>query len=204
MFHKKSQEYPEKIERIDNIKVNVYVIKLDKIVQIDAGRSQDADKIIKYYRNSGSAPDYILITAVDYLHVGGLKKLYEEFKPKIFVSKYEMDKLSNGSDFKGIMEVEGKSISYEGLKYFNTYARLNMNDFEIIYTPGYTSGNISIYYKPDNVLFTGEAVVIKRNGITIDKMFIINESQAIESMNKIKNMKPVLILPSHGKPLLLK
>ena len=38
-----------------------------------------------YYSATGSSPDYVLITAVDYIHVVALRDIYDTYNPKIYV-----------------------------------------------------------------------------------------------------------------------
>ena len=195
----------ENIFSIEKMKSHVYVINTGKnIVQIDCGIEQDAKKIINFYDSKKYEPDYILITAVDYLHVGALKEIYEKYKPKIYVSKYEMDTLKNGLQLRGIEEMEGKGLEFATVKAFNSYASLDLDGFEKIDTPGYTDGNVSIYYHDKNALFTGDAAYVKKGKLYFDPMFVKSEKLAEESLSKIEKMRPVYIFPSHGDPAELK
>ena len=199
---KSNFEYPENISKIGNkTALNIYVIKHeDKVIQIDAGIRNDINKIYDFYEQKNEEPDYILITSVDYTHVGALKELYDRYKPKIFVTKSEMDTMIHGPAFRGIMEIEGKGLRFDGVKNISSYNRFNLDFLKIIDTPGYTNTNISIYYEHDNAIFVGDALIVKRNKIKLDKMFIQDIRAANLSLEKIKSMKPVTVYPSHGEP----
>ncbi len=199
---KNNFEYPDNINKIGGkTAVNIYVINHENtIIQIDAGIKNDVNKIYDFYDEKNESPDYILITSVDYIHVGALKELYDKYKPKIFVNKREMDAMINGPELKGIMEVEGKGIKFDGVKNISSYNRFNLDFLKIIDTPGYTKTNISIYYEHGSAIFVGDALTVKRNKIKIDKMFTQDIKSAEVSMEKIKSMKPITIYPSHGEP----
>ncbi len=199
---KNNFEYPDNINKIrGKTAVNIYVINHENtIIQIDAGIKNDVNKIYDFYDEKNESPDYILITSVDYIHVGALKELYDKYKPKIFVNKREMDAMINGPELKGIMEVEGKGIKFDGVKNISSYNRFNLDFLKIIDTPGYTKTNISIYYELGSAIFVGDALTVKRNKIKIDKMFTQDIKSAEVSMEKIKSMKPITIYPSHGEP----
>jgi len=193
--------FPEGINIVPDSTVNVYVIKYNEnIIQIDAGIKSDANKIIKFYQDSNISPDYVLITSVDYIHVGALSDIYNTYKPKIYVPKKEMANMKNGPLQKGIMEIEGKGIIFEGIKNVYPYNKMDIDFLEIIDTPGYSMDNISIYFKDKNSIFVGDSIIVKRNKFKIDKMFTQNMEMAKASLNKIKEFCPVNIFPSHGKP----
>ena len=194
-------DFPEGIEVVPNTVVNVYVIRYqDLVIQIDAGIKTDANKIIDFYKNLDISPDYILITAVDYLHVGALREIYDEYNPKIYVSKKEMGTMKNGPSLKGILEIEGKGLRFEGIQQVYSYNKMDIDFLEVIGTPGYSMDNVSIYFKDKNSIFVGDSLTIKRNKIKLDSMFTQNMEMARSSLTKIKNFCPVIIFPSHGAP----
>lgn len=159
-------DFPEGIMIIPNTVVNVYVIKyMGTVIQIDAGIKSDANKVINFYKDSGLNPDYILITAVDYIHVGALRDIYDVYNPKIYVPKREMGSMKNGPTLRGILEVEGKGLQFEGIQHVYSYNKMDIDFLEVIGTPGYTMDNVSIYFRDKNSLFVGDSIIIKRNKI---------------------------------------
>ncbi len=201
MLSKINFDFPEGIEIIPNTIVHVYVIRYqNSVIQIDGGIKSDANKILDFYKNSGISPDYVLITAVDYLHVGALRDIYDAYNPKIYVPKREVGSMKNGPALKGILEVEGKGLRFEGIQHVNSYNKMEINFLEVMDTPGYTMNNISIYFKDRNSIFVGDSLIMKHNKMKLDSMFTQNMEMARASINKIKGFCPVLIFPSHGVP----
>lgn len=194
-------DFPETIDMIPGTVVHTYVIKrCDTTIQIDAGIQADFNKIMDYYSETGSSPDYVLITSVDYIHVGALRDIYDTYNPKIYVPKRGMGTMKNGPNLKGILEIEGKGLRFEGIQHVYSYNKMELDFLEVIDTPGYSMDNVSLYYKEQNAIFVGDAFTIKRKKFKIDPMFTQNMEDARESLNKIKDLCPVTILPSHGDP----
>ena len=80
----------------------------------------------------------------------------------------------------------------------------NIGDFkfEIIYTPGHKEDSITIYFKNEKVMFTGDFIFKS----TIGRMDLPggNEFDMIKSLNKIKKYpKDILIFPGHGSSTML-
>lgn len=193
-------DFPETIDIIPGTVVHTYIIKRpDAIIQIDAGIQSDFNKIRDYYSSTGNSPDYVLITAVDYIHVGALREIYDTYNPKIYVPKRGMGTMKNGPNLKGILEIEGKGLRFDGIQHVYSYNKMELDFLGVIDTPGYSQDNVSLYYKDKNTVFVGDAFTIKRQKFKIDQMFTQNMEDARASMEKIKSLCPVTILPSHGE-----
>ena len=100
------------------------------------------------------------------------------------------------------------------LKYFDKSLLLDKNNleekeynifgfnFEIIYTPGHKEDSITIYFKKENIMFTGDFIF---KG-TIGRMDLPggNYKDMLKSLNKIKNYSMnITIYPGHGATTML-
>ena len=75
--------------------------------------------------------------------------------------------------------------------------------FEVIYTPGHKEDCISIYFKEENVMFTGDFIF--KDAIGRIDLPGGNYNEMINSLNKIsKYNKDILIYPGHGEETTLK
>ena len=96
------------------------------------------------------------------------------------------------------------------LKYFNKkiiYDKNNLEEkeysisdftFEIIYTPGHKEDSITIYFKKENIMFTGDFIFRGTIGRTDLKGG--NMEDMFKSLNKIKKYpKDTIIYPGHGE-----
>lgn len=100
------------------------------------------------------------------------------------------------------------------LKYFDKKLILDKNNlkeqeynidnfnFEVIYTPGHKEDSITIYFKNENVMFTGDFIFkdsigrVDLNGGNIDDM--INSLQKMKKYNK-----NIIVYPGHGDGTIL-
>ena len=73
--------------------------------------------------------------------------------------------------------------------------------FEVIYTPGHTFDSICLYFKEDNIMFTGDFLF--KDGIGRTDLGG-NEIDLYNSLNKIKKYdKDIIIYPGHGEDSIL-
>ncbi len=95
------------------------------------------------------------------------------------------------------------------LSYFKKYMILDRNNlkeqeynigkfnFEVIYTPGHKEDSITIYFKKDKIMFTGDFIF--KNGIGRTDLQGGNSIDIIKSLNKIRKYnKDITIYPGHG------
>ena len=129
----------------------------------------------------------------------------------------EYDKIK---DIIGNKKVIGVIITHHhfdhisALKYFDkklVFDRNNLEEkeynlanfkFEVIYTPGHKEDSITIYFKEENIMFTGDFIF---KG-TIGRIDLEggNMKDMIDSLNKIKNYpKNTIVYPGHGNKTML-
>lgn len=77
------------------------------------------------------------------------------------------------------------------------------DDVELIFTPGHTRGCVSLLYRPDRALFTGDHLAwsISREGLNVfrDACWYSMPIQ-LESVRKLAGLPFVHVLPGHGAP----
>ena len=127
----------------------------------------NSDKIISSIGNRNVVG--IIITHYHFDHIGALDNIVDKYKVKV-------------NDIKNMNEGSNK---------------INKFNFEVIYTPGHKEDAITIYFKEDKVMFSGDFIfrdTIGRwdlPGGDIDEMY--------ESLNKIRLYdKNITIYPGHG------
>ncbi|MDO4963696.1 MAG: MBL fold metallo-hydrolase [bacterium] len=75
--------------------------------------------------------------------------------------------------------------------------------FEVIYTPGHKEDSITIYFKGEEVMFTGDFLF--KNGVGRTDLPGGNVTDMVNSLNKIKNYNNnIKIYPGHGDYTYLK
>jgi glyoxylase-like metal-dependent hydrolase (beta-lactamase superfamily II) len=88
-----------------------------------------------------------------------------------------------------------------------------MPDWKWIHTPGHTEGHISLFREKDRVLIAGDAltttkqesllsVITHREQIGGPPKYLTTDWKAAEnSVRHLKDLKPSLLIPSHGEPM---
>lgn len=110
----------------------------------------------------------VIITHYHPDHIGALKELVNKYNIKVY-------------DYKNMKE------GLNSIKDFN---------FNIIYTPGHTNDSITIYFKEEKNMFTGDFIFRGSIGRTD---LGGNEKDMKQSILKIKEYPNVKIYPGHGE-----
>ena len=115
------------------------------------------------------------------------------------------DKIDN-KNIKGVIVTHNHFDHVGALSYFdNIYDYNNLNEginnidkfkFEVIYTPGHTNDSICIYFKKENIMFTGDFIF--KDGIGRTDLGG-NDLDMINSIDKISTYSNVKIYPGHGE-----
>ena len=180
---------------------NSYIIYDDvekEAVLIDPG--YDAKKIINTNVNLGTKIKYIVITHGHGDHIGALKEVYEYAKCPILIHENDFDmlmgKIENYSNMQGIEKQDLSNC--EIIKIQNGYTfRVGILNFNVIHTPGHTSGGICLFEKTSNSLFTGDTIFYDCYGRC--DLISANFDEMVSSIKKIfDRFENVIIYPGHG------
>lgn len=101
-------------------------------------------------------------------------------------------------DHIGALNYFDKSLLYDKNNLEEKKYNINGFEFEIIYTPGHKEDCITIYFKEENVIFTGDFIF---KG-TIGRMDLEggNSSDMMNSLKKLKKYdKNIKVYPGHGE-----
>lgn len=198
----------ESVELIDKTSANVYVIRLEEgIVQIDSGTKNNAKKIIEFYKKNKIKPDYIIITHYHLDHIGALKRVYDQFKPRIFASKIDVPVLQGHQSFQPPASTGTRilmrmfNLNPEYVEDVHDLEELNLKELKIIPTPGHTPGSVSVLFEKENVIFVGDAVVNQKGTLTIIEKYTADLEIAEKSKKIIESYAPITVLSGHGLPL---
>lgn len=72
----------------------------------------------------------------------------------------------------------------------------------VVFTPGHTAGEVAFYHPQRKILFSGDAVVERKGGLTVPAAgFAADLSQAIQSLQILRRLDIELLLPGHGVPV---
>jgi glyoxylase-like metal-dependent hydrolase (beta-lactamase superfamily II) len=185
---------------------------------IDTGHYHKQMKLFKFMMKNNINPSeirIIILTHAHYDHVGNVAWLKKITKAKVFIHKNEADFLSNS--YSGIQKGTGifanfivilgkifpKSISFEGVEpdeIIRNDMSLRTYGFpaQIIYTPGHSSGSVSIVFD-NGIAFVGDLCSNFKLQKTIFPHFIENKYLLLDSWEKLNISHANRFYPGHGK-----
>ena len=185
---------------MEGLITNLYIVydkELKDAMVIDP--VTDVNKIIKIIKENDLNLKYILYTHCHADHIGALSDLKNEYKEvQIIGSLIESENINNPQ----VTQQESFGLKLEKI---NTDIKVVDKDiitlgnitFEVILTPGHTSGGISIYSKENKTVFTGDTLFVRGYGRTdlptgdLTQMYI--------SLRKLLKLpKDTKVFPGHG------
>ncbi|MDP8012242.1 MAG: MBL fold metallo-hydrolase [Thermoplasmata archaeon] len=196
----------ENIDLIDKTMCNVYVLKVSgKIIQIDAGMKGSAKLVLNYYKEKGIKPDIVLITHYHLDHIGGLKIIKDTFNADIFASSFEIPVIEGKSSM-GRPKSLGARLMFslvkpEPVTGVKDLKELKIDGLKVIETPGHTPGSVSFFVESERAVFIGDAAGNVNGDLKINEKYTLDMEKAKDSLERIKSLSPVLVLPGHGAPL---
>ncbi len=180
---------------------NVYIIYDDvekEGVLIDPG--YDAKKIINSIVNLKVRINYIVITHGHGDHIGALKEVYEYTKCPVLIHQNDYDmligKIENYSNMLGIAEQDLSGCKIVKIEDGFNF-RVGILNFEVIHTPGHTSGGICLFERTSNTLFTGDTIFYDSYGRC--DLVTSNFDDMVGSIKRIfDRFENIMIYPGHG------
>ncbi len=196
----------DNIDLIDGTNANVYVIKTEKkIIQIDTGMKNNLERILNYYEANRTRPDIIFITHYHMDHIGTLSSLQGRFNPMVIASETEREYLEGRAVPEKPKSLLGKMVmtfsakmNFQGI---STCEKIEDENLQCVATPGHTPGSISLLMRRERVIFIGDAAATKDGELKTIGAFTLDPETAERSLEKIRALKPIKILPGHGDPL---
>lgn len=100
----------------------------------------------------------------------------------------------NHFDHVGALSYFDKVYDYNNLS--EGINNIDIFKFEVIYTPGHTNDSISLYFKEEKIMFTGDFIF--KDGLGRTDLGG-NDLDMINSINKISSYPNIKIYPGHGE-----
>ena len=173
--------------------VKSFILTGERSVLVDAGTPRKADRILAELERHGVEPNHVrlvLITHTHTDHVGSLAELRKTIAAPVAVHRLDAESLRRGAGVEPDVVVEADL----DLRQYGVAARA-------IWTPGHTRGSLSV------MLESGEAVVgdlvlprFMAFGPPAIAFWAASHDDSLESIGKVLNLKPSVILTSHGGP----
>lgn len=200
-------------------------------VLVDTGLENSAEFILQSTAErfrKDSRPKAIILTHGHFDHVGSVIKLANHWDVPVYAHELEMPYITGKKDYpqgdptvdEGLVAKMSPSfphhsidISYRAVKLPADGSVPGLPRWKWVQTPGHTDGHICLFRESDRVLIAGDAltttkqeslgaVLTQREQVKGPPAYLTTDWRAAEeSVQRIKDLEPVLLLPSHGKPL---
>lgn len=200
-------------------------------VLVDTGLENSADYILKSVEKrfgTDALPKAIILTHGHFDHVGSVIKLSQYWDVPVYIHPLEMPYVTGRQEYpladpsvdNGMIAKMSKTfphtsidISAHALPLPDDGSVPGMPDWKWIHTPGHTKGHISLFRKKDRVLIVGDAFTTTKQESLLSvithsekiggppKYLTTNWNAAEKSVKRLRDLRPSLAIPSHGKPL---
>lgn len=179
---------------------NCYIVinqRTKEAVIVDPG--DQSAIIIAKIKELEVEPIGILLTHGHFDHIMATNIISKEFGIKIYASKLEQTILSDPSLNSSAMIRRNYTVEPDVLFEGEEIIKLAGFEFEVINTPGHTSGGVSYYLEKQGILFSGDTLFHESIGRTD---FPTGDIRALNNSivkNLFKLPKKVEVYPGHGQ-----
>lgn len=181
--------------------VYVYFIFGDEIYLIDSAVAGSGKIIYEYIKSQGRKPEEIaaiILTHAHPDHIGSAKSIKQKTNCRVYVHEADVPWVEDTGrqfrqrpvpDFHTL--VEGPVSVDEFLRDGSSLELEENISLEIIHTPGHSKGSISVLYRGESALFTGDCLIAPG-----DLPIYENIADVVESIHKLQKIDGVNFLMS--------
>lgn len=185
---------------------NCYIVVDDETKEaIIIDPSSEPEKIIEMLDILKAKLKYIYLTHCHGDHTGAVVELQNKYGSKVLIYREESENLRNPevtlNYYIGIPDIK---LEEDSKVDDGDLIHLGQLEFEVIHTPGHTSGSTSLYCKEEALVFTGDTMFRGTWGRTD-----LPTGSLVEIMDSITNRlltlpDDTIVYPGHGKSTMIK
>lgn len=200
-------------------------------ILVDTGLENSADYILQSAETrfgKNSRPKSIVLTHGHFDHVGSVIKLSEQWDVPVYIHQQELPYVTGKKDYplgdptvdEGMVAKMSPTfphtsidIGYRAVALPDDGSIPGMPGWKWIHTPGHTEGHVSLFREKDRVLLAADAfTTVKQESLLSvvtqneeisgpPKYLTVDWKAAEESVKRLRNLRPSLVIPSHGQPM---
>ena len=183
--------------------IGIHFTADDKVYLIDTGSKGDGEKIDEILEQQGWTPSCIINTHTHIDHLGGNEYLMKKYGIPAYCTDYDMV-FAHYSELEAAYMNGGypaaklrKIFAHPGMIGFRSIEKETPEDIEWTYLPGHSFGMIGIRTS-DDIWFLGDSYLSKSFLAQYPFGFIYNVGAYLETLERLKDFKGRLFVPSHG------
>ena len=201
-----------------------YIVRTSNgLVLVDAGMDSDGGDVhtgLRALNADISEVRAILLTHWHNDHSAGAQALHAECGAPVYYHRGDEPQFTREAGAKGlrgwlsdrIPEI-GLLVLFKGLlgeaapravaaQHFVQDGDVVLDEFEVVATPGHTSGHVSYFYRPEQALFAGDALAVIDGRIRfMARPVTLDLVAARASLEKCLARQPRIVCPGHREPL---
>ncbi len=183
---------------------NTFFLADQRLILVDTGTADAGPAILDYLRKIRMKPSdigTIFITHTHPDHVGGLAAIKRETPAKVAAHRIEAGFISKKNTYTG---PPGAAMQ----RHPGTPVDILLEDgsvqdgLRVIFTPGHTTGSISLLDEARSLLIAGDAINNERGLGPMDDRYNIDPKQHRESIKKLATFAFENLVMGHGTPIL--
>ena len=183
---------------------NTFLLVDQRLILVDTGAAENGSKILDYLNGIRMKPSdigTIFITHTHPDHVGGLAEVKRATPAKVAAHRIEADFISKKRTYTGPPGAERQ-------RHPGTPVDILLDDgsvqdgLRVIFTPGHTSGSISLLDESRSLMIAGDAINNESGLRPMDDRYNVDPKQHRASIKKLATATFENMVMGHGTPVL--
>ena len=179
---------------------NIYLLTGEDPILVDVGTGMHHQDVLKWlsYTVKRNKVRRIVLTHRHYDHTGGAAGMAKELGAEVLMHADDSPAVRQGDPRQTLaymFGVPGHPVEVTDLVDGQVLSTGSSN-FQVVHTPGHTSGSISLWEKDKGILLSGDTVFV--GGVGRWDLPSGNFEQLVGSVKKLLSLAPKEIYPWHG------
>src|SRR3989449_4593792 len=183
---------------------NTFLLVDQRLILVDTGTADTGPKVLDYLKRIRMRPSdvgTIFITHTHPDHVGGLAAIKRETPAKVAAHRTEADFVSKRKTYTGPPGAARQTHPGTPVDILLDDGKMQ-DGLRVIFTPGHTTGSISLLDATRSLLIAGDAVNNESRLGPMDDRYNVDPKQHRESIKKLAGFDFENLVMGHGAPII--